>query len=138
MKNLPHILLFSCGLLLASGLRAAEPAKPAPDDTISIADLRTETSAIFLYGSWDKKVAVTKSGLVVLGAKGAQGNGGFGHDLGSKLDFTAVTDIELALAVVPGNEVPHLLCEGISFQSKIRRIESVFVLQLIAALFAGK
>ena len=106
MKNLPHILLFSCGLLLASSLRAAEPAKPAPDDTISIADLRTDTSAIFLYGSWDKKVAVTKSGLVVLGAKGAQGNGGFGHDLGSKLDFTAVTDIELALAVVPGNEVP--------------------------------
>jgi len=106
IKTLLHILLFFCSLLLASSTRAAEQAKPAPDDTITIADLRSDTSAIFHYGTWEGKVAVTKSGLVVLGAKGAQGAGGFGHDLGSSLDFTAVTEIELALAVVPGNKVP--------------------------------
>lgn len=125
MKNLPHHLLFSCGLLLASGLRAAEPAKPAPDDTLSIADLRTDTTAIFQYGTWEKKVAVTKSGLIVLGAKGAQGAGGFGHDLGSPLDLTVVTDIELALAVVPGNEVPQITialndADGTQFTARIK------------------
>ena len=108
MKILSPSLILSCGLLLLAGLRAAEPVKPASDDTLSIADLRSDTSAIFQYGTWEGKVAVTKSGLVVLGAKGAQGAGGFGHDLGAPLDLTAVTDIELALAVVPGNEVPQV------------------------------
>jgi hypothetical protein len=108
MKTLPSSLLFLCSLLLAAGLRAAEPAKPAANDTINIADLRKDTSAIYQYGTWEGKVAVTKSGLVVLGAKGAQGAGGFGHDLGSELDLTAATDIELALAVVPGNELPQV------------------------------
>jgi hypothetical protein len=107
----PFIRLLSLVTLLgAVALRAEEPAKPAapPDDTVLLADLRAETAGIFQYATWEGKIAVTKSGLVVLGAKGAQGNGGFGHDIGKAVDMTNVTDVEVAIGVVPSNEVPQI------------------------------
>lgn len=127
MKTLHYPLLFCGGLLLTATLRAEDAAKPAPppDDTTMIADLRTDTSAIFQYGTWKGKVAVTKSaGLVVLGAQGAEGSGGFGHDIGSALDFTAVKQVEVALAVVPTNEVPQVTialndADGTQFTARI-------------------
>jgi len=73
-----------------------------------IADLRTNVPGIFKYGTWEGNVATTKSGLVVLGAKGAQGNGGMGCNLEPSLDLSAAAFIEMALGVVPGNEVPQV------------------------------
>ncbi len=127
MKTLLPSLVFCSGLWLAVGLRADDAPKSATlpaDDTTMIADLRTQTAAIFQYGTWEGKVAVTKTGLVVLGAKGAQGAGGFGHDLGAEVDFTAVTEVEVAVGVAPGNEVPQFTialndADGTQFTARI-------------------
>src|SRR6185295_9526099 len=78
------------------------------DDTTMIVDLRTSPPDIFQYGTWSGKLAVSKSGLVVLGAKGAQGEGGFGQKLSERIDLSQATYIEVALGVVPGNEVPRV------------------------------
>ena len=128
MKTLPQSLLFFCGLLLVSGLRAEDAPKPAaappPDETTMLADLRTQTAAIFQYGTWEEKVAVSKTGLVVLGAKGAQGNGGFGHDIGAEIDLSAVTEFEVAIGVAPGNGVPQFTiafndADGTQFTARV-------------------
>lgn len=128
MKPRTLVLLLASGHLLLSALCADETARPAPtvppDETTLLADLRTDQTGIFQYGTWEGKVAVTKSGLAVLGAKGAQGNGGFGHDIGSPVDFTAVNFVELALGVVPANEVPQVTialndADGTQFTARI-------------------
>lgn len=128
MKPRSRLLLLASGSLLLSALCADETAKPTPaappDETTMLADLRADQAGIFQYGTWEGKVAVTKSGLSVLGSKGAQGNGGFGHDLGSPVDFTAMNFVELALGVVPANEVPQVTialndADGTQFTARI-------------------
>ncbi len=111
MNTSTRLVLLCGGFLLANALRAEEPAKSAPasppEDLTMIADFRSPLPGIFQYGTWDGKVALAKSGLAVLGSKGAQGNGGFGRDLGATMDFSAVTEVEVAVGVVPTNEVPQ-------------------------------
>jgi hypothetical protein len=109
----PHPSIVIAVLLTLTGaalLRAEEPAKaaPAPDPTTLIVDLRANPPGIFQYGSWKDKLAVTKSGMAVMGTKGAQGDGGFGQNLSERIDLSQASFIEVALGVVPGNEVPRV------------------------------
>ena len=109
----PLLYLVCCTALLSTvSVRAEEPAKPAAakavDDTTMIVDLRTNPPDLFPYGSWSGKLVAAKSGLIVLGAKGAQGDGGFGQKLGDRMDLSQAVYIEVALGVVPGNEVPKV------------------------------
>ncbi len=109
----PLVSLICCAaLLVTTGLRADDAAKPAapkaPDDTTMIVDLRNNPPDIFQYGTWSGKLAVSKSGLVVQGAKGAQGEGGFGQKLSERLDLNQATYIEVAIGVLPGNEAPRV------------------------------
>ena len=105
-------LLCWATLLSAASVRAEEPAKPAApkpaEDLTMIVDLRNSPPDIFQYGTWSGKLAVSKAGLVVQGAKGAQGEGGFGQKLSERIDLSQATYIEVALGVVPGNEVPKV------------------------------
>ena len=108
-KSIPMIL----GLLILAvtiALRGEDAPKPVPppDDTTLIVDLRSNPPGIFHYSTWEGKVAVTKSGLAVLGAKGAQGNGGMGRDISPALDLSQVAFVEVALGTIPGNEVPQV------------------------------
>lgn len=109
-------------------LRAEEPAKAAPpaapDDTVLVADFRAPIPAIFQYGTWNGKVSPVKSGLAVQGSKGATGKGGMGHDLEAPQDLSAVTYVEVALGIVPGNEVPQVTialndADGTQFSARI-------------------
>jgi len=97
-------------LAVPISLRAGEDSKPAPpsDGTTLIVDLRTPPPGIFQYGSWQGRIAVTKSGLVVLGPKGAQGDGGIGCDLAPAIDGSGVDYVEVGLGTIPGNEVPEI------------------------------
>lgn len=115
-------------LLLGASSRAADGAKPEvahpPEETTLIADLRTSPAGLFQYGSWNGKVAVTKSGLAAVGSKGAQGDGGMGAEIAPALDLTAMTFVEVALGVVPGNEVPQVTialndADGTQFTARV-------------------
>lgn len=114
--------------LLSVTIRADEAAKPAsaspPDETSLIADLRAPVPGLFQYGSWNGKVVPTKSGLAVAGAKGAQGDGGMGSDLTPVRDMSQVAFVEVALGVIPGNEVPQVTialndADGTQFTARI-------------------
>lgn len=118
--------LFFTLVLLCVTARAEEAAKtPAPPEEIAmIVDLRETLPGIFQYASWEGKLAVTKSGLAVLGGKGAQGNGGIGRDIAPALDLEQVAFVEVALGVVPGNEVPQVTialndADGTQFTARI-------------------
>jgi hypothetical protein len=108
MKNTFLPLICSLALIAAAGARAQEAAKPAADPTTMIIDLRSNPPDIFQYGSWSGKLAVAKSGMVVLGNKGAQGDGGFGQKLSERLDLNQAEYFEVALGTIPGNEVPKI------------------------------
>lgn len=122
--------LVSVLILLLAGafLRAADVAKPevahAAEETSLIADLRTQPAGLFQYGSWNGKVTATKSGLAAVGSKGAQGDGGMGAGIAPALDLTAMTFVEVALGVVPGNEVPQVTialndADGTQFTARV-------------------
>lgn len=108
----PHHRILALLLTLTATvvLPAQEPAKPAtaPDPTTLIADLRIEQPGIFSYGSWKDKLTVTKSGIGVQGAKGAQGDGGFGQNILDRIDLSQSAFLEVALGVAPGNEVSRV------------------------------
>lgn len=115
-------------LLLLAAVRAFadEPAKaaPPPDDTILLADLRTNQAGMFEYGTWKDHIGVSKSGLAVLGNKGALGNGGFGRDLPAAVDLSAATFVEVALGTAPANEVPQVTialndADGTQFTARV-------------------
>lgn len=120
------IRLFVTLILLSAVVCAEEAAKnpPPPDETVMMVDLRAPLSGLFQYGSWEGKVAALKSGLAVHGAKGAQGKGGMGRDLAPALDLSEVSFVEVALGVVPGNEVPQITIalndgDGTQFTARI-------------------
>jgi hypothetical protein len=115
-------------LLLLAAVRAfaEEPAKapPPPDDTILLADLRTPLPGIFSYGSWKDKLATSKSGLAILGNKGAQGDGGMGHEFPALADLATVAFVEVALGTTPSNEVPSITialndADGTQFSARV-------------------
>lgn len=73
-----------------------------------IADLTQKVEGIFAYGTWQGKLATQPNGgMVVQGSKGAQGTGGFGHDIKPALDLSKVQFIEVALATRNNNELAH-------------------------------
>lgn len=121
----PRFALFLSLALLAGAVRADEAAKPATaNETTMLVDLRAEPPGLFQYGSWSGKVALTKSGLAVVGTKGAQGDGGMGADLAASVDLSAMSFLEVALGVVPGNEVPQVTlalndADGTQFTARV-------------------
>jgi hypothetical protein len=62
--------------------------------------------------------------MAVMGAQGAQGDGGFGQNILDHLDLSQAQFIEVALGVVPGNEVPRVTIavndiDGTQFSAQI-------------------
>jgi hypothetical protein len=128
MKLRPSLRVALASLAGAAFLPAQEapaPAAPPPaDHTIMIADLRAEQPGLFRYATWDGNTVPTKSGLAVLGAKGAMGNGGMGRDLSAPLDCNAMKYVEVALGTMPANEVPQVTialndADGTQFTARI-------------------
>lgn len=75
---------------------------------VMIADLTQKVDGIFAYGTWQGKLATQpNSGMVIQGSKGAQGSGGFGHDIAPALDLSKVQYVEVALATRPNNELAY-------------------------------
>lgn len=111
-RHLPFLATaLSAFLAISSSLPAAEPAAPppAPAETVTLlADFQQKTPGIFSYASWQDRLGVSASGLVIQGGKGAQGNGGMGRTLETPLDLSRETYVELAIAVGVLNEVPEV------------------------------
>ncbi len=125
MNNYFLRLALLASLATTVGLSAEEPAKTsAADPTTMIVDLRANPPGIFQYGTWNGKLAAAKSGLAVLGAKGALGDGGMGQDLPAPVDYRVYKYFEVALGVVPGNEVPYVTiafndADGTQFTARV-------------------
>ena len=106
MKPIPRAVVvlaavFACG----APAFAADAAAPAP---IMIANLTTAVPNVYGYESWQDRFALAPgAGFHVMGAKGAQGDGGFCHKLDEPLDLSKCAYIEVALALQANNEVPE-------------------------------
>jgi hypothetical protein len=99
-------LLVLAGLLTLSAEDAPKPVAPQ-ESTVMVADLRAELPGLFSYSTWEDRITATKSGIAVLGGKGALGNGGLGREISPVMDFTEVEFVEVALGTLPGNELPQ-------------------------------
>jgi hypothetical protein len=110
MKIIKTCSVLLLSLLGVSGFCADETAKPVPpiEGTFMMVDLRVPVPGLFQYGTWKENVGVSKSGLAVMGVKGAQGRGGMGADLQPAMDLSHAEYVEVALGVVPKNEVPQI------------------------------
>lgn len=112
----------------ADAAPAAAPAAtpPPPAEPIVIANLTQNVPGIFSYGTWQNSFAVAQNaGFRLQGSKGAQGNGGLGHNIEPALDLTKAEFIEVALAVQPGNEVPEFTvalndADGTQYGARVR------------------
>lgn len=104
--NLPLRPVLFAWACLAFALRAAaDDASQAP---LVIVNFTEPVSELYGYGSWQAHFGVApKSGIRVLGNKGAQGDGGFCRAFEPAADLSKRAHIEVALAVQPGNEVPN-------------------------------
>ncbi len=116
--------MLALAVALPSEAEDAPKSAQPPDDITMIVDLRTGLPGIFQYASWNGKVAATKSGLAVLGAKGAQGNGGLGREIAPAVSFSDVQYVEVALGTIPGNEVPQVTialndADGTQFTARV-------------------
>jgi len=113
MKRLPLSLLLAtllaaplAGLAQDAAAPAAQPsAAPAP---ALFVDLRGEGTAAYPYESWTDALRRTPDGALILGSKGAQGDGGFCGNLSPSADLSGVAYLEVALAVGLNNEVPEV------------------------------
>jgi hypothetical protein len=85
---------------------AAQP--PAAPTGVMIADLRGEATPAYPYGTWNEAVKRSADGVVIVGAKGAQGDGGMCGNMTTPLDLTGMAYVEVALAVGQTNEVPEV------------------------------
>ncbi len=85
---------------------AAQP--PAAPTGVLLADLRGEATAAYPYGSWTEAVKRAADGVTIIGAKGAQGDGGICGNMATPVDLTGMTYVEVALAVGQANEVPEV------------------------------
>lgn len=122
-RLLPAVLALAAGTAWLNAQETA-PAAPPAERTFMVADLRTEQPGLFSYATWEGRISPLKSGIAVLGAKGALGNGGFGREISPALDFGAVNYVEVALGTVPGNAVPHVTvalndADGTQFSARI-------------------
>ncbi|HWA27403.1 MAG TPA: hypothetical protein VG734_17240 [Lacunisphaera sp.] len=122
--RLAVLLCALSGAILIHAEDAAKAAPPPPDDTVLLADFRAPIAGIFQYGTWNGKVGQAKSGLSIMGGKGANGKGGFGHDMDAAQDFSAITYFEIALGTAPANEVPQVTiafndADGTQFTARV-------------------
>jgi hypothetical protein len=85
---------------------AAQP--PAAPTGVLVADLRGEATPAYPYGSWVDAVKRSADGVVIVGAKGAQGDGGICGNMTTPVDLSGMTYVEVALAVGQTNEVPEV------------------------------
>jgi hypothetical protein len=116
-------LLAGAGLIALPAQEAPKPATPT-EVTAMVVDLRAELPGLFSYSSWDGRITATKSGIAVLGAKGAQGNGGLGREISPAMNFDDVDFVEVALGTIPGNEVPQVTmafndADGTQFTARV-------------------
>lgn len=115
--------VFAADVAPAATAEGAAAPVAAP---LMLANFTEDVPGLFHYGSWQGKLAVApKQGLRIQGTKGAQGSGGFGHDIAPAIDLNKFEFIEVALAVQPGNEVPQYAvgfndADGTLFTARIR------------------
>jgi hypothetical protein len=93
----------------AEGTAAPAPAAqpPAAPTAVLVADLRGETTAAYPYGTWTEAVKRSADGVLVVGTKGAQGDGGICGNM-TPVDLSGMAYVEVALAVGQTNEVPEV------------------------------
>ncbi len=108
MKLTSHSLLVAAALFAtAASSIAAEPEAapvPAAPTMVMLADLRGTTATVYGYGSWKDHLNPSANGMVVQGAKGAQGDGGLCGNLTPNYDLSGATWVEVALGVGQTNE----------------------------------
>ena len=106
----PLLAFCACTLLaITAPLHADKAAAPATAEPVTLlADFQQKIPGIFSYSSWQDRLGVSTSGLVIQGGKGAQGNGGMGRTFEAPLNLSTETYVELAVAVGVLNEVPEL------------------------------
>ena len=71
---------------------------------VMLADLRGPAVTVYGYGSWKDHLNPSANGMVVQGAKGAQGDGGLCGNLTPNYDLSGATWVEVALGVGQTNE----------------------------------
>lgn len=111
MKRIPLSLLFATLLAAPLAGLAQEPPAAQPSATSAptlFVDLRGETTPAYPYESWTEAVRRTPDGALVVGSKGARGDGGFCGNLNPAADLSGVAYVEVALAVGLNNEVPEV------------------------------
>ncbi|MFT3829645.1 MAG: hypothetical protein QM691_08065 [Opitutaceae bacterium] len=107
--SIASALLLTAPPASAEEAPAAPPAPtPAAPSGLMLADLRGEVTAVYGYGSWKDRLSRTADGVVVLGAKGAQGDGGLCGNPSAPLDLSGMTYLDVALAVGQNNEAPEV------------------------------
>lgn len=93
-----------CSSFAAAPETAAPAAPAAAPAMVMLADLRGETVTVYGYGSWKDRLNTTTNGVVILGGKGAQGDGGLCGGLTPNFDLSGANWIEVALGVGQANE----------------------------------
>lgn len=73
-----------------------------------LADLRKGATTVTGYGTWTDHLNPSKDGVVVMGGKGAQGDGGFCVNAPAPFDLTGMSYVDVAIASGQLNEVPEL------------------------------
>lgn len=108
---------------------AAQPV----DSSQLIADFRTAIPGIATGGSWQDKLALSSSGFVVQGNKGADGRGEMSRNLEPALDLSKDQYIEVAMGIGAKNEVPVVTvaftdATGVQYTARIT-IDQIMPLQ---------
>ncbi len=86
----------------------AVPLAPVPESPTLFVDFRTKLPGIFHFGTWQDKLGISPTGIVIEGSKGAQGDGGMGRNIEPALDLSGIAYVEVALGVGAKNEVPEV------------------------------
>ena len=113
MKRSPLCILLATLLAAPLAALAQDAAVPAAQPSAAPApalfvDLRGEAAAAYPYESWTEALRRTPEGALVVGSKGARGDGGFCGNLNPAADLSGVAFVEVALAVGQNNEVPEV------------------------------
>jgi hypothetical protein len=109
MRSSARLGLYLAAILAlrAPGFAVDAPTPPAAEP-VRIVNFTEAVPAVYGYGSWQNNFAIApKAGFRVLGAKGAQGDGGFCQNLDPVRNLSKCSYIEIALAVQEGNLVPE-------------------------------
>ncbi|HEY4246325.1 MAG TPA: hypothetical protein VGM64_05675 [Lacunisphaera sp.] len=84
------------------------PVVPTAESPTLFVDFRKSLPGIFHYGTWQDKLGISATGIVIEGSKGAQGDGGMGRAIEPALDLSRIAYVEVALGVGAKNEVPEI------------------------------